>query len=262
MIDGVPDGRAHAVCVVVPCYNEELRLPVSKFSEFLSAFPHVTILFVDDGSRDRTTAVIEKIAREFPKSALVLRGDRNRGKAEAVRRGILMCLDDLQARIVGFWDADLATPLESIPSFLRILQENPRIDMVFGARVQLLGRHVYRKAIRHYLGRVFATAVSTMLTLEIYDTQCGAKLFRVGPRTREVFAEPFLTKWVFDVEILARYLQLFRRDRMKLADSIYEYPLERWVDVAGSKVRPADFFVAIWEVLKIRARYLSAQTRQ
>ena len=262
MTDSASDGRAHAVCIVVPCYNEELRLSVTKFREFLSAYPHITILFVDDGSRDRTVFVIEKIAREFPNSAFVLRGDRNRGKAEAVRRGILTCLDDLHARIVGFWDADLATPLESIPCFLRVLEETPRIEMVFGARVQLLGRHVHRKAIRHYLGRVFATAVSTMLHLAIYDTQCGAKLFRVGPRTREAFAELFLTKWVFDVEILARYLELFAQDRKKLAEAIYEYPLERWVDVAGSKVRPADFFVAIWEVLKIRARYLSTQTRQ
>jgi dolichyl-phosphate beta-glucosyltransferase len=234
------------VCVVVPCYNEEKRIDKRRFCEFLAPIEGPRLLFVDDGSSDGTRDVLHSLCQVNPRRAAVLACDRNSGKAEAVRRGVLHALDRAPIAVVGYWDCDLATPLSAIFSFTRVLERNPGVEMVFGARVKLLGRHVERRAIRHYLGRVFATAVSTVLDLSIYDTQCGAKLFRVDETLRAIFAEPFRSKWVFDVEILARYSRTWRHDRQRLEKAIYEYPLESWVDVAGSKVRPKDFFRAFW----------------
>jgi glycosyltransferase involved in cell wall biosynthesis len=247
----------HNVCLIVPCYNEESRLNIEAFRLFLTHGFCGRILFVDDGSRDNTLQVLHEFEHALEGRVVVVSHKPNRGKAEAVRLGILYALDNFQPDIVGFWDADLATPLGAVYRFLDIFGEFPEVEMVFGARVKLLGRDVRRRAIRHYLGRVFATAVSSMLHLPIYDTQCGAKLFRVSGHTRQIFADPFLSKWVFDVEIIARYLRLYSLDTKQIERMIYEYPLETWIDIAGSKVRPTDFVTAFWDIVRIRQKYLS-----
>ena len=239
--------------LVVPCYNEAQRLNTEKFCQFLAASGDVYLIFVDDGSSDGTSAVLQRIQRQYPHQVQVVANERNAGKAEAVRRGIIFALLSMKPEMVGYWDADLATPLESAIRFAQVLDDNRHIEMVFGARIQLCGRHIERRPARHYLGRVFATIVSTMLRIPIYDTQCGAKLFRVTAATHGIFAEPFLSKWVFDVEILARYLRLY--DAKSLGRKIYEYPLEMWTDVAGSKVQPKDFFRAFVDIARIRRKY-------
>ena len=129
----------------------------------------------------------------------------NQGKAEAVRRGILEAITDGPA-LVGFWDADLSTPLTVVDDFLDVAAKRPDVDLILGSRVLLMGRDIRRRARRHYVGRVFATAASLALDLPVYDTQCGAKVFRVNEALRRVMSAPFRSPWVFDVEILARYV--------------------------------------------------------
>ena len=153
---------------------------------------------------------------------------------------------------VGFWDADLATPLAAVQDFVGVLDANPQIEIVMGARVKLLGRHVDRYPFRHYSGRLFATAASLALNLAVYDTQCGAKIFRVTPGTREAFRAPFGSRWVFDVELLARYIAFMGKDA---ANHIYELPLMTWIDVPGSKVRPWHGVQAIWDIARIWRQY-------
>ncbi len=245
------------VCLIVPCYNEANRLDLASFRAFLAEGTGVHLLFVDDGSRDRTVEVLETLRAGYEDTAAILSCPENQGKAGAVRLGVLHALDQFQPAFVGYWDADLATPLDALPRFSQTFAQNPATEMVFGARVQLLGRHIERRAVRHYAGRVFASTVSVLLKMKIYDTQCGAKLFRVTPETRQIFADPFLSKWVFDVEILARYQALLGRTPEQLQQVIYEYPLEKWTDVAGSKVHVGDFAIALADVFRIYRKYLA-----
>ncbi len=227
--------------LVIPCYNEELRLRPAAFESFLGRFPDVDLLFVDDGSTDRTPDVIASICAGAPQRASQLKLAKNSGKAEAVRQGFLAALRS-GAPFLGFWDADLATPLESVALFLDAFDHRPELEIVLGSRVKLLGRQIERRPLRHYLGRAFATIVSIMLRLPVYDTQCGAKLFRGTPTLQAIFAAPFRTRWVFDVEILARLIVERRTSGGPGPRScVAELPLPVWRDVKGSKIRPRDF---------------------
>jgi glycosyltransferase involved in cell wall biosynthesis len=246
----------HRPCtIIIPCYNEESRFPMAAFTAYVAANPGIQFLLVNDGSRDNTIAVLRQARQGREAQVEVLDQPVNAGKGEAVRAGMLEALRRPGCAYVGFWDADLATPLEAIGELLGVLMATPGLAMIFGARVKLLGRQIERRPIRHYLGRIFATVVSTALRLPIYDTQCGAKLFRVSEETRQLFAEPFCTRWVFDVEILARFIRVRGYNLSSVENAIYEYPLRQWRDVAGSQVRPRDFFRAFFDVIKIYRRY-------
>lgn len=246
--------------VIIPCYNEAARLKCNVVRDYLGRSPELSILFVDDGSTDSTFEILEGLRREMPAQIGVLRMQRNAGKAEAVRTGLLRALTD-QVRFVGYWDADLATPLEAIDDLLGVLVAQPNVDIVIGARVKLLGRRIERQPHRHYLGRVFATCASLVLDLPVYDTQCGAKLFRVTPDLNRVVAEPFISRWIFDVELLARFLRLDGTDHERARGMIYEFPLNDWQDVPGSKVRPKDFVRAIQELAAIQKKYRRGSQR-
>lgn len=239
----------------MPCYNEARRLDLTAFRSFAAAEPTVGFLFVNDGSSDGTLALLRELEADDRDSFAVLDLPQNAGKAEAVRAGLCVAFES-NAGYVGYWDADLATPLDEIARFAAVLERLPGVEVVFGARVQLLGRSVRRSLVRHYLGRTFATAVSQVLGLPIYDTQCGAKLMRRTPQLAALFETAFGVNWTFDVELLARLIRSREGGELPPArEVVYELPLERWHDVAGSKVRPIDFFVAFLEIARIWYRY-------
>lgn len=238
--------------VVIPCFNEEHRLPVDELRRFALAGVRMELLFVNDGSTDGTLKLLQSLVAEDPARFSLLDLERNSGKAEAVRRGMLAAIAR-QPDLFGFWDADLATPLSELPGFLDVFATRPEIEMVFAARVRLLGRSISRNPARHYFGRVGATLISSSLGLAVYDTQCGAKLFRWNPRVKELFLDPFLSRWIFDVEIIARLVR--QRGRDAAAKAIYELPIQVWHDVKGSKVRSTDFLRALKDLAKIRRAY-------
>jgi glycosyltransferase involved in cell wall biosynthesis len=246
------------VAVVIPCFDEAARLDAEAIRRARLGGKKLELILVDDGSRDGTRAALERIASERADTRL-LRIDRNVGKGEAVRRGVL----DALARspdAVGYWDADLSPPLSSLSAFARVLEQDPNVEMVFGSRVRMMGRRIERLAWRHYLGRVFATAASMALELPIYDTQCGAKLFRSTPLLARVFARPWMTRWVFDVEIVARFMAFDPRGPQRVMRSLHELPLAQWVHVGGSKVAPLDFARAAMDLARIRAAYRTPAT--
>jgi glycosyltransferase involved in cell wall biosynthesis len=236
--------------IVIPCYNEEKRLQVQFFIQFLRENNNYAFLFVNDGSKDNTWNLLQNNAN-INERFHALHLEKNGGKAEAVRLGMLYAAENFEVDYIGFWDADLATPLFEIPCFVNLIQEYD-CEMITGLRLMRLGVKVMRKSSRHYLGRIFATTASKILKLPVYDTQCGAKLYKKQIVT-PLFETAFITKWLFDVEILARYIKLFGRN--KAIEAIYEYPLHQWEDIGGSQLKLRDFMKAPMELLKIRKKY-------
>ena len=240
------DGRP---VVVVPCYNEERRiLP----GEFLALARRVHLLFVDDGSTDGTGAILSSLAGQSPQVE-VLRLESNVGKAEAVRRGLVRALG-MGAALVGYYDADMATPGTELLRLVETAERRPELTGVLGCRVARLGSSIDRRAVRHYLGRVYATMASAVLGLAVYDTQCGAKVFRAGDALCAALARPFRSRWSFDVELLHRLLHGDGTSAPVAPAALCEVPLESWRDVGGSKLSLAAAAGAFADLALLAAR--------
>lgn len=236
------------VIVVIPCFNEAARMDEAEVRVLLEP-DDTTVLFVDDGSTDATATVLDEICQRMPKGRAKLTVlPRNGGKAEAVRQGLSQALFELGGEIVGYLDADFSTPASEM-HHLRAELERTGADVALGSRVARLGSRIERTPSRHYLGRVYATVASVVLDLAVYDTQCGAKLFRDTPALREAVSSPFRSRWSFDVELLGRLMS-----RGLGPDRMIEVPLRTWVDVPGSKLKLGGAVKAGLDLLALGAR--------
>jgi len=241
--------KQYLATIVVPCYNEAERLPVQVFAVYAAAHPEICFCFVNDGSTDATEEILTHLCAagsNLKRIAL----QRNQGKAAAVRAGMKACADE--AEFIGFWDADLSTPLLEIERFLLVLQERSEKEMVIGARWAHIGVNIRRRAFRHVVGRVIATIIDFYLKLSVYDTQCGAKIFR-SETARVLFDEPFVSRWLFDVELFRRLISLDGPAGVDRA--VAELPLDIWIDVPGSKLGCFSVFRIVYEMIRIRLHY-------
>lgn len=232
---------------MVPCFDEAARLDVAAFAELAR---HVDeLLFVDDGSTDDTAAIISRLVDVSEGHASLVSLPHNVGKSEAVRVGLLEAIER-GGTVVGYLDADLATPPREMLRLIEIAERQPHRTAVLGSRVALLGHTVRRRPFRHYLGRLYATGASLALGVPVYDTQCGAKVFSVGVPLQLALADPFHDRWSFDVELLGRLLA----HPGQSAHPILEVPLTEWYDVDGSTVGAFAGVRAALSLLGLRRR--------
>ena len=231
------------LALVVPCYNEANRLNAAAFLKAVEDYPWLSVCFVDDGSTDATAETLARLSAFSPAlHALYL--ERNVGKAEAVRRGMLHLLENSHAELVGFWDADLATPLAELPAFMRHFDEDPSVQAVIGSRWPHLGARISRSLFRGITGAAMKALIRLVLRAPVYDTQCGAKVFARGLAAR-IFARPFLSKWLFDVELLRRI------GAPRLNRVVREQALTAWFDVPGSRLSILDSLRISGDLLRI-----------
>lgn len=235
------------IALIVPCYNERNRLSVEPFRQ--NASDQLHFYFMDDGSKDQTYEFLQSHFGSSPHTK-VLRVAKNGGKAEAIRQAMLhLSRENLlsQYEWVGYWDADLATPLSEIANMMAFRELfNPDCTGILCSRVARLGAEIKRSYIRHYLGRIFATAVDLVVRIKPYDSQCGAKLFK-SELIELAFSEPFISNWIFDVEVILRLRN----------EKLVEYPVAVWKDIPGSKVKIGrEIFRVLRDLYRIRQRYV------
>lgn len=239
---------AAELSIIIPAYNEELRLPASleKIAKYVrEKQPDTEVLVVDDGSTDRTAAVAESWRDRIP-GLRVLSNGINRGKGFSVRHGSLAA----RGRIILFTDADLSSPIEEGEKLFCALRN---YDVAIGSRaVDRSLIEVRESAFREMAGIIFNKIVRFTLRLPFVDTQCGFKAFRREP-CRIIFEQQTIERFGFDPELLylARHHGL----------SIKEVPV-RWAHSPATKVNMmrdsvqmfADVFIIRWNGLKGRYR--------
>jgi glycosyltransferase involved in cell wall biosynthesis len=229
--------------IVIPAYNEELRLPVSLalISAYIQASGRETeVIVVDDGSRDRTAAVAKSVQSEMPCLRLISNRE-NRGKGYSVRHGML----EAYGRIVLFTDADLSAPIEEADKLLAALANH---DIAIGSRALDRSLIFARQSVfREYAGIVFNKIVRIILRLPFVDTQCGFKAFRREP-CHIIFEQQRIERFGFDPELL----YLARHHGLRAV----EIPV-RWAHSPATKVNMLrdsvqmflDVFLTRWNAL-------------
>lgn len=236
--------------IVIPCFNEALRLDFKQINMLLAA--SFQVVLVDDGSVDSTLSDIQRYA-ETENHIHTVQLERNQGKGEAIRAGMTYSLEQ-GATQIGYLDADHAVPAEEMLRLIAVLNEHEKIDVVLGSRWLHLGVEIKRSAVRHYASRVFATFASNILQIPVYDTQCGAKVFRVTPHLVHVVSSPFASRWAFDVELLGRLLKPAAGREGYRENQLLEVPLNQWREVSGSKLGAAGLLLGLLELFGIWRR--------
>jgi glycosyltransferase involved in cell wall biosynthesis len=228
--------------IIIPAYNEETRLPISlnKVFRFLGnqAF-EAEVIVINNGSVDRTAAIVEEFRKEYPN--LFLLEEEIAGKGLAVRRGMLEARGDFRF----ICDADLAMPIDEVLRFLP--PERTSYDIAIGSREAPGAIRYDEPQYRHFIGRVFNNIVRLLAVPGFMDTQCGFKCFR-GEVAEELFKIQRLDGWTFDVEVLFI--------AQKRGYKIIEVPIN-WYYFPGSRVRVIqDSITMFLDLFRIRLNWM------
>jgi glycosyltransferase involved in cell wall biosynthesis len=184
--------------IVIPAYNECARIEAT-LQRVMDCVEEqrwdAEVLVVDDGSRDRTAAIVEQWMSRYPRLHLV-KNDGNRGKGYSVRNGLLQAAGD----IVMFTDADLSAPMEEANRLIAAIEAGA--EVAIGSRWLERNRQtIHQPLYRQFFGRCFNWITRTVMGLPFKDTQCGFKAFQ-RPVAQVIFRLQTIERWGFDPELL------------------------------------------------------------
>lgn len=228
--------QERCVGVVIPCYNEEERLLSEEFITYIDKNSGYHLCFVNDGSKDKTLEVLKQLQKGREDFITVYDCEKNGGKAEAVRLGMLHMAKKEDLDYIGFLDADLSTDLADFDDLVKTI-ETTDFKIVSGSRISRMGANITKESARKIISLTINFIIRKILKMDFKDTQCGAKIFRKDV-INIAFGEKFVTQWIFDVEIFKRMSIHFGLKEAKAM--LCEQPLKRWIHADGSKLSMKD----------------------
>lgn len=239
--------QERCVGVVIPCYNEEERLLSKEFTDYIDKNSGYHLCFVNDGSKDKTLEVLHHLQKGREDFITVYDCDKNGGKAEAVRLGMLHMAKKEDLDYIGFLDADLSTDLADFDDLVKTI-EHSEFKIVSGSRISRMGANITKESARKIISMTINLFIRKILKMDFKDTQCGAKIFHKD--VIEIsFGEKFVTKWIFDVEIFKRITGFYGIEKAKRM--ICEQPLKRWIHADGSKLSMKDSVKIVFQLAQI-----------
>lgn len=243
--------QSDCIGVVIPCYNEEERLLGAEFKEFVHKNLGYHLCFVNDGSKDNTLGVLEELRKGNEDRISIYNCEKNGGKAEAVRLGMLHLAKQKQYNFIGFLDADLSTNFDDFKVLVSEISSS-NFQIVSGSRMARMGADIAKESARAIISKTVNFIIRKTLGMNFKDTQCGAKIM-TKELVEKTFQKKFLTKWLFDVEIFMRMKKVYGTS---VAQSlICEKPLNRWVHMDGSKLSFKDSFKIMGQIGQIAVHY-------
>ncbi|QWX84745.1 response regulator [Cellulophaga sp. HaHaR_3_176] len=243
--------QEYCVGVVIPCYNEQDRLSGKEFKDFVHNNLGYHLCFVNDGSTDKTLEVLEELRKGNETKISIFNCEKNGGKAEAVRQGVLHIAKDPQLDYIGYLDADLSTDFRDFDDLVRTIEKSD-FKIVSGSRMSRMGANITKESARALISKTINLIIRSILKMPFNDTQCGAKI--MDKEIAElVFDKKFITRWLFDVEIFMRMRKHYGRE--KVLQIICEQPLKRWIHADGSKLSMKDSVKIVGQLAKIAVHY-------
>ncbi|SEK32956.1 DNA-binding response regulator, OmpR family, contains REC and winged-helix (wHTH) domain [Aquimarina amphilecti] len=243
--------QRNCVGVVIPCYNEEKRLLSKEFIDFTNSNLGYHLCFVNDGSTDDTLNVLRELSKGREDNISVYNCEKNGGKGEAVRQGVLHLAQDKQLDYIGYLDADLSTDFKDFDDLVQTISTSD-FKIVSGSRMSRMGADITKESARKIISKTINLIIRNILGMSFNDTQCGAKIMDKEV-FNELFKEKFITRWLFDVEIFMRMRKFY--GKKKAISYICEQPLKRWIHADGSKLSMKDSVKIVGQLGHIAYHY-------
>jgi glycosyltransferase involved in cell wall biosynthesis len=215
------------VSLVIPVYNDRAALETAiprSIRALEEAAPAFELIVAEDGSTDGTPDLVRGMAASDPRIRL-LHSDERLGRGRALNRAFA----EARGRIVGYYDADLATDLGHLGELLGAIRRGA--DIATGSRL-LPSSRVERTGEREVASRVYNGLVRVILGSSLHDHQCGFKAFN-RDRILALLPSVKATHWFWDTEVLVRGERAGYR--------VAEFPVV-WRTGKGTTVRLADVF--------------------